>query len=147
MKPLALLLLLAAVAGCSKPPAPTVEFQNSDGKCLSDQPDAHGNAVLEDCLNSPYHEAQVYAELWRICAEKHLSYRVATVQGLGTAGYAWDNKLDFLHGVAGKGPYWETSVNQANDTTKVAEELIKLLAGPPTNKGQDSVFDTGTVRP
>lgn len=83
----------------------------------------------------PSHEAAVYAELWKICKERHLAYEVwrGSHSGLYYAD-AWH----------GGGVKW--SIDPASGPTEAAERLIRLLKGSPTFT-PFTPFDTGIVRP
>jgi hypothetical protein len=127
---LGLVLIVAELlaASCVKPkPAVTVSNVTGDGDNLGSQPLIHSY--------EPSHEAQVYAELWKVCHEKHLTYRVAndSIYPEKFAGVA----------VSDKGDYWVTAAESG--PTEAAESLTKLLQGPPTFPAL--TFDTGKVRP
>lgn len=97
----------------------------------------------------PSHEAEVYAELWKICAAKHLKYRVRNITDLGADAWAWNENYSWSQAISSKTDYWQTNVRSDHDTTAAAEDLIKIIPGPPTEKARNSYsnFDTGEVRP
>jgi predicted small lipoprotein YifL len=132
MKRLTILLLLATAAGCGSkandvpmPPQDTTYTMHS-----TYDPNLKANL-------SSTHEAQVYAELWRVCKERHLRYQVSSVLVVGHTEYiasVWNDEFDFWS-VYGKGP------------TEAVEKLLVRLRGEPTTPHQGKVFDTGEVTP
>lgn len=136
MKPL-LLLVLAVAAGCGKGKPPNVQFVTPP------PPPAVQVAVIQPQAS---HEAQIYAELGRVCHEKHLTYLVS--ENLGqTFAWAWDQNSSF-NGITGdRIDYWEVSyVFWNRGPTKAAEELTKLIKGPPNHISRKD-FTTGEVTP
>lgn len=78
----------------------------------------------------PTREARVYAELWRIAKERHLTYRVAKSEPLF-------NRKHYLASAHRDGNWW---FGHGFGPTEAAEELIEKLR-------QDYGFDTGDVQP
>src|ERR1700733_9130648 len=101
MKRLAVCVLLASALGCgTKPPAITPNpftplivgnYWEVPGRDVAPDPKAH--------------EAEVYAELRRVCHEKHLKYEVFCFLGDGCNAAAWDARYDFTDGT--KHTYYE----------------------------------------
>lgn len=99
----------------------------------------HLGNVVSNIDPPPSHEAQVYAELWRVCKERGLTFRVNN-------SYAADG---FFTAIA-----WDENGNSWMATklgpTEAAELLIQRLKGEPTwhtPPPPQHPFDTGQVKP
>ena len=113
-----LIIAMLLVSGCSKakpqiaPIAPTVQVS---------------------------HEAQVYAELWKVCKEKGFSYQVQD-QWAATG----DNRGSHYWAIAYDTGHFPIFITHADGPTEAAEKLFETIR----NKYEErSTFDTGEVKP
>jgi hypothetical protein len=151
MKPVIAILAVAALmlAGCQGKPKPetsrTINLPTESGKTGQIlQGDKNGDPKW--VYPAPSHEAQVYAELWRVCKERHLTYHVFCYPDLGCNAAAYSNPRDKSSWAAHSEP------SGGIDPTKAAEELLKALTAPPNYvrtpyKHPEANFDTGEIRP
>lgn len=80
----------------------------------------------------PSHEAVVYAQLWKLCEEKHLTYQVKSswsVDHYRYHAFAWTGLPFHIYQGDGDGP------------TEAVEDLLKRLREPA------STYDSGEVTP
>jgi hypothetical protein len=149
---IALLVVVAAI-GCSKPkPSVTVTIQSSEFEQELDNSickDAKGTVIdcrspcpLEEAcsINPRSHEAQVYAELWKVCKQRRLIYRVRSsyTDDKHYLGFAENQRDDAWITDPEKGP------------TEAAEALLRILNNLPTfvkPPERTPLFDTGDVQP
>jgi hypothetical protein len=135
---------MVILVGCSKPAPKIVDATCHPGEdCTAAMP------TVEITQNSLSHEAQVYAELWRVCKEKHLSFKVWEDNGANAE--AWDNRYSMIEALGEDIPRWAIfQVFRDQGPTKAAEDLLEALKhGPNRGKQKNSQqsFDTGVVNP
>lgn len=119
------ILLLLLCAGCGKPKAPGVTSQTPVTDSFA------GDRSL------PSHEVAVYAELWRVCKEAHVGYRIHYLDDRGYYGELYNSR--------GFGLYVYTR-GFTSGPTEAAERLILVvrnLKDHPVRKD----FDSGKVIP
>lgn len=135
-------VLLVLMAGCGNRPPEKPEHLVTSQLPVADATCRPGQDCTVTLSKSewPTHEAEVYAELWRVCKEKDLTYHIRVGIGGRYVGIVCPVAKTLKEAVRVKC----IVTNEYSGPTEAAEHLIKLAQSyRPTAPS----FDTGQVTP